>query len=411
LNRIAWVLSAVLVASTLAAYDQTADPLAPQVRWYGEVQIDFRRAVPDEVLIIDLKDGNPVARRPETKMGADGKASSGNPPGDVAVRVCKGLVVDGAGRKAGDAVQVVLLSNMGRNWASPGPLEPGRYLVVGMKARNGLLPESPIISAGTSFVAAESSDEIFGLVIFPTKASTVGAASDRIERIMESLVQALPGASRTNMVRITSFLLDSILPADDLSATVRRKAPVGWEKTLYDQARQTDDSYFRAKSFEVLMRHHVESVEGEFATALMDCADDPDAFASRHPYRGLGPSFWEMGARAVTDGDRDYQTRMQFDRARAIQVALKGKNDNIRYYLIDQVVRATTPEDWAGFVKLLQNPPKPNWQEMLVRAFARWRGDKPTPKIEYGLVDGMRKITNMPALVEFYAKEYLTAHP
>ncbi len=92
-------------------------------------------------------------------------------------------------------------------------------------------------------------------------------------------------------------------------------------------------------------------------------------------------------------------------------MALNGKNENIRYYLIDQVVWPPTPGDWAAFVKLLQNPPKPYWQDMLVRAFARWRGDKPSPKIEYGLVHGMRKITNMPALVEFYAKEYLTPHP
>jgi hypothetical protein len=280
-----------------------------------------------------------------------------------------------------------------------------------MKARNGWLPDSNIISGNTTLIPAESSDEVCGLVIFPTTASAVSTTSDPVERIMESLVQALPGASRTNMERITSFLLESRLPADDLSATVRTKTPVGWEKTLHDLVRESKDPYFRAKGLDALMWHRVENIEGEFATALMDCSGDPDAFAPGPDYRGLGAGFNDMGGHAQDLGDRNYWDRSPFDHSRAIQVALYAKNEWIRYYLIDQVVYPPSPADWAEFVKLLRQPPAHYWQDMLVRAFARWRGDKPTPKIEYGLVNGRRQIVNMDDLVQFYSQEYLSTPP
>jgi hypothetical protein len=399
------------LAATIVAYGQTPKPTGPPLKWYGVDQIDFREGIPDDLSIVDIQGENPIVRRAETQTASAGSPNPNYAGRDAAVRVCKAVVVDGTDRKAGGAVEVVLRADWGRNWTAPGPLEPGRYLVAGMRPRNGRLPEFDTVSDGTPFVQAERADEVFGLVIFPTKASAISCASDPVERIMESLVQALPGASRTNMERITNFLKDSPLPADDRSATVRTKTPVGWEKSLYDLARQTADPYMRARSLEALMWHHVENMEGEFATALMDCAGDPDAFEVRPPYRGLGPDFSYIGAAAFGLGDLDYWTRSPYDHDRAAQVALNAKNDNIRYYLISQVLWAPNPGDWAEFVKLLREPPKPYWQDMLVRVFARWRGKKPTPKIEYGVVDGVRKITNMPELIEFYSKEYPDVRP
>lgn len=399
------------VAATIAACGQTPKPHAPPLKWYGVDQLDFRRGVPDELAILDIQDGNPVARRAEIQTASPAPPNPAYAGRGIAVRTCKALIVSAADRKAGDAAQVILQADWGRNWTSPGPLKPGRYLVVGMRARAGWLPELAIAADGTPFVQAGSSSEIFGLVVFPTQASAVSSAANPVERIIESLVQALPGSSRTNMERITSFLSASMLPADDRFATARTKTPVGWEKSLYDLAHQTGDPYMRARCLEALMWHHVENIEGEFASALMDCADDPDAFSATSGYRGLGPSFGAIGVHAQSLGDRDYWTRSPFDHDRAAQVALNARNDKIRYYLIDQILWAPNPGDWAGFAKLLQQPPAPYWQDMLVRIFARWRGDKPTPKIEYGLVGGIRKITNMPELVEFYSKEYPDVRP
>jgi hypothetical protein len=170
------------------------------------------------------------------------------------------------------------------------------------------------------------------------------------------------------------------------------------------------DPFFRAKGFEVLMWRRVEGVERSFATALMDCGDDIDAFGTRSGYTGLGPDFSDLGSRASSDNDPDYCKHSPYDRTRAIQVALHGKNDAIRYYLINQVVYPENAATWVGFVKLLQNPPNREWAEMLVRRFAFWRYGKPTPKIEYAVVKGIRQVTNMTQLVDFYTKEYLTTH-
>ena len=407
------LLAACLAALTvtLAAQGQSPKPAVPPVKWYGEVQIDFRRGIPDELSVVDIQDGGSIAKRAEARIVSAATLAVGNDWRDAAMRICKSLVVSGTDRKPGDDLQVVLRAEVGRNSTSPGPLKPGRYVVVGMRPRNGLLPDSNIISDGTRLVRAESSDEVFALVIFPTSASAVSTTSDPVERIMESLVQALPGASRTNMERITSFLSDSRLPADDLSATVRTKTPVGWEKTLHDLVLESKDPYFRANGLEALMWHRVENIEGEFATALMDCSGDPDAFAPGPDYRGLGAGFNDMGGHAQDLGDRNYWDRSPFDHSRATQVALYAKNDWIRYYLINHVVYPPSPADWAEFVKLLRQPPAHYWQDMLVRAFARWRGDKPTPKIEYGLVNGRRQIVNMDDLVQFYSQEYLSTPP
>ena len=382
------------------------------LKWYGVDQLDFRRGVPDELAILDIQDGNPVTRRAESEIAPAGSPNPNYAGRGIAVRTCKALIVSAADRKAGDAAQVILQADWGRNWTSPGPLKPGRYLVVGMRARSRVAPGIGDRGGRNSLRSGGGFERGLRVGRIPNATpQRVSCAANGVERIMESLVQALPGASRTDMVRIMSFLRDSLLPADDRSATVGTEAPMGWEKSLYDLARRPDDPYLRAKSLEVLMQHHVENIEGAFATALMDCADDPDAFAARPPYRGLGPNFEQMGVYAQNRGDRDYWKRSPFDRARAIQVALNAKNDNIRYYLIDQVLWAPAPADWAGFVKLLREPPAPHWQDMLVRVFARWRGNRPTPKIEYGLVGGIRQITNMPELVEFYSKEYPDVRP
>ncbi len=405
----------MICASTLVfvalAWGQTGPKNLPLNRidrnscWYGVKNIDFRRGAPDAVLLIDIGHQGKNEQRPHYQLVTSLDGSIRQDDRDSTRLIAKGKVISGAGLQTGRVATVVLPADLGSSVTSYVPFKPGRYLVIGMLPKNQLLPESEIIASGTGATKTAYTNEVFGLAVFPTKATKVNDAVDPYERVCSNLVLALKGSERDFVTRITSLMRNCVDKKNESRPQVQ--PPSGWLSLLYGIAEQSRDSYFRAKCYETLMYFGVMNVEGKFATALMDCAIDPKLFESGPDYGGLGPCFDETGGRASSNGDQSYWDRSPYSHDRAVTTALNGKNLAIRYYLIDQVIHVTAPDDWSKFVLLLQNPPDPSWQEMMVRAFEFWRYGKPTPKIEYGIVNGIRRVTNMPELIKFYTEEYV----
>ena len=86
------------VASVAAA--QTGKPGGPPPGWYGERQMDLRRGVPSDLMIVDVREKGATSTRIETSLSADGSPVDVGGPA-MTVLVTDATVVDGADCKAG----------------------------------------------------------------------------------------------------------------------------------------------------------------------------------------------------------------------------------------------------------------------------------------------------------------------